>query len=111
EGPAIGEHRRGGDALENRVDRNLARDPAFFRECDCLAEGDDFHHEQGVDRDLHLYRETAGADIGHLRPDCAQHWLDALEGRLVAAAHARGVAFCHGDRTPGTRSISTAHAT
>src|SRR5215471_21506476 len=71
EGPAIGQHRRGGDALEDRVDRDHARDPAFFRERDRLAKGDDFHHEQEVDRDLHLHRETAGADIGHLRPDGA----------------------------------------
>src|SRR6516165_10610633 len=84
ERPAIGQHRRGGDALEDRVDRSLARDPAFFRERDRLAEGDDFHHEQEIDRDLHLHRKTAGADIGHLRPDGAQHRLDALECRLVA---------------------------
>src|SRR5215469_8497646 len=109
-GPAIGEHRRSGDALENRVDRNLARDPAFFRERDRLAEGDDFHHEQEVDRDLHLYRETADADIGHLGPDGAQHRLDALEGRLVAADHDRGVALRQRDRTARNRCIEHGHA-
>src|SRR6516165_1349380 len=107
--PAIGEHRRGSDALEDRVDRDLARDPAFFRKRDRLADGDDFHHEQKVDRDLHLYGETAGADIGHLRPDGAQHGLDALEGRLVAADHDRGVALRQRDRTARNRRIEHGH--
>src|SRR5215475_6297883 len=110
EGPAIGQHRRGRDALEDRVDRDLARDPAFFRERDRLAEGDDFHHEQEVDRDLHLHRETAGADIGHLRPDGAQHGLDALEGRLVPADHDRRVALRQRDRTARNRRIEHGHA-
>ena len=38
EGPAIAEHRRGGDALEHGVDRDLALDAAFLGQRDRFAE-------------------------------------------------------------------------
>src|SRR5262249_54480523 len=63
ERPAIGQHGRGGDALEDGVERDLSRYTAFFRKCHGLAERGDLNHEQQVDGDLHLHRKPAASDI------------------------------------------------
>ena len=102
---AIAEHRRRGDALEDRVDRDLARDAAFFGERDRFAEADHLDHQQQVDRDLHLAGKAVAADMRHLRADREQHRLDALEGGLVAADHHRGMPGLHRDRAARERPV------
>ncbi len=81
EGPAIAEHRRGRDAFQDRIDRDLALHAALFGQRDGFAEADHLDHQQQVDRDLHLAGEAVGADVRHLRSDREQHGLGASRTR------------------------------
>ena len=85
--------------------RDLARDAAFLGQRDRFAEGDHLDHQQEIDRDLHLHGEAVGADIGHLGADRAQHRLDLLERRPVAADHDRSVALRQRHRAAGDRGV------
>ena len=105
ERPAIAQHRRGRDALEDGIDRGLARHAALLGERDRLAEADHLDHQQQIDRDLHLAGEAVAADAGHLRPDRQQHRLGALERCGVAADHDRGLAGLHRDRAARQRAV------
>ncbi len=105
EGPAIAEHRRGGDALQDGIDRDLARDAALLGERDRLAERDHLDHEQEIDRELHCDRQPALADVGDFRPDQQQHVAHALECSLVAADHDRGIALHDRDGAAGERRV------
>ena len=72
EGAAVLEHRRRDDALEQRLDGSLARDPGLLGEEHGLAEGQDLDGQAEVGSDLHGRGEAKRPHVGDGGPDGEQ---------------------------------------